>query len=66
MDTSNRSKLNSKIQSKDHLPSLSSYKQSKTRVNELALLGASLDEEEITDKILDSLNDDYKEVVHVV
>uniref|UniRef100_A0A2N9EFN4 Retrotransposon Copia-like N-terminal domain-containing protein n=1 Tax=Fagus sylvatica TaxID=28930 RepID=A0A2N9EFN4_FAGSY len=35
----------------------------KTRADDLALLGASLDEEEITDKILDGLGDEYKELV---
>uniref|UniRef100_A0A2N9I718 Integrase catalytic domain-containing protein n=1 Tax=Fagus sylvatica TaxID=28930 RepID=A0A2N9I718_FAGSY len=35
----------------------------KTRADDLALLGASLDEEEITDKILDGLSDEYKELV---
>jgi hypothetical protein len=38
----------------------------KTRADDLALLGTSLDAEEITDKILDGLGDDYKELVHVV
>jgi len=38
----------------------------KTRADDLVLLGASLDEEEITDKILDVLGDDYKELVRVV
>lgn len=38
----------------------------KTRADDLALLGAPIDEEEITDKILDSLSDDYKELVCVV
>ena len=38
----------------------------KTRADDLALLGASLDEEEITDKILDGLGDDYKELVRAV
>uniref|UniRef100_A0A2N9G9A2 Integrase catalytic domain-containing protein n=1 Tax=Fagus sylvatica TaxID=28930 RepID=A0A2N9G9A2_FAGSY len=38
----------------------------KTRADDLALLGASLDEEEITDKILDGLGDEYKELVRAV
>jgi hypothetical protein len=38
----------------------------KTRADDIVLLGASLDEEEITDKILDGLGDDYKELVRVV
>lgn len=38
----------------------------KTRADDLALLGAPIDEEEITDKILDGLSDDYKELVHAV
>jgi histone deacetylase 1/2 len=38
----------------------------KTRADDLALLGASLDAEEITDKILDGLGDDYKELVRAV
>jgi len=38
----------------------------KTRADDLVLLGASLDEEEITDKILDGLGDDYKELVRAV
>ncbi|KAA8525629.1 hypothetical protein F0562_007489 [Nyssa sinensis] len=38
----------------------------KTRADDLALLGALMDEEEITDKILDGLGDDYKELVRTV
>ncbi|KAA8525964.1 hypothetical protein F0562_007936 [Nyssa sinensis] len=38
----------------------------KSGVDDLALLGAPLDEEEITDKILDGLSDDYKELVRAV
>ncbi|RWR81507.1 hypothetical protein CKAN_01019400 [Cinnamomum micranthum f. kanehirae] len=38
----------------------------KTRADDLALLAAPIDEEEITDKILDELSDDYKELVRVV
>ena len=38
----------------------------KTRADDLALLGALIDEEEITDKILDGLSDDYKELVRVI
>ena len=38
----------------------------KTRVDDLALLGAPMDEEEITDKILDGLPDDYRELIRVV
>uniref|UniRef100_A0A5B7BE24 CCHC-type domain-containing protein n=1 Tax=Davidia involucrata TaxID=16924 RepID=A0A5B7BE24_DAVIN len=38
----------------------------KTRADDLALLGAPIDEEEITDKILDGLGDDYKELVRAV
>jgi hypothetical protein len=33
---------------------------------ELAILGAPMDEKDLTDKILDGLRDDYKELVHVV
>ncbi|KAA8550183.1 hypothetical protein F0562_001867 [Nyssa sinensis] len=38
----------------------------KTKADDLALLGAPLDEEEITDKILYGLSDDYKELVRAV
>ena len=38
----------------------------KTRADDLALLGSPIDEEEITDKILDGLSDDYKELVRAV
>lgn len=33
---------------------------------ELAILGAPMDEKDLTDKILDGLEDDYKELVNVV
>ena len=35
----------------------------KNRAGDLALLGAPMDEEEITNKILDGLTDHYKELV---
>lgn len=35
-------------------------------VDELALLGASLDSEDITEHILDSLDDDYKPIIDAV
>ena len=35
----------------------------KARANELAILGAPIDEEDLTEKILDELDDDYKELV---
>ena len=38
----------------------------KTWVDDLALLGALIDEEETTDKILDGLGDDYKELVRAI
>ena len=38
----------------------------KTRSNDLAFLGALIDEEEITNRILDGLSDDYKELVRAV
>lgn len=38
----------------------------KTRANDLVVLGAPIDEEEITDKILEGLNNDYKELVRAV
>ncbi|KAJ0980702.1 hypothetical protein J5N97_008957 [Dioscorea zingiberensis] len=38
----------------------------KTQADDLALLGAPIDDEEITDKILDGLGDDYKELVRAV
>ena len=38
----------------------------KTRADDLALPGAPIDEEEITDKILDGLSNDYKELVRAV
>ncbi|KAL6269021.1 hypothetical protein ACE6H2_025932 [Prunus campanulata] len=47
--------------------SITEFMQSiKTRADDLALLGAPLDEEEITDKILDGLGDEYKELVRAV
>lgn len=39
---------------------------SKTRTYDLVLLGAPIDEEEITDKILDGLGDDDKELVRAI
>ncbi|KAA8532587.1 hypothetical protein F0562_032597 [Nyssa sinensis] len=38
----------------------------KARADELSTLGAPIDEEDLTKKILDGLGDDYKELVHVV
>ena len=38
----------------------------KTRADDLALLGAPMDEEDITDKILDGLGDEYRELVRAV
>jgi hypothetical protein len=38
----------------------------KARTDELAMLGASIDGEDITDKILEKLGDEYKELVHAV
>lgn len=35
----------------------------KARANELAILGAPMNEEDLTKKILDGLGDDYKELV---
>lgn len=35
----------------------------KASVDELALLGAPFDEDDLTDKILEALGDDYKELV---
>ncbi|KAG6776831.1 hypothetical protein POTOM_016621 [Populus tomentosa] len=35
----------------------------KARADELAILGAPIDEEDLTEKILDELDDDYKELV---
>ncbi|CAL9004058.1 unnamed protein product [Prunus brigantina] len=47
--------------------SITEFMQSiKTRADDLALLGASLDEEEITNKILDGLGDEYKELVRAL
>ncbi|KAH7573845.1 hypothetical protein JRO89_XS03G0214100 [Xanthoceras sorbifolium] len=38
----------------------------KARADELAILGASMEKENLTQKILDGLGDDYKELVRVV
>ncbi|KAL5858235.1 hypothetical protein ACOSQ3_005698 [Xanthoceras sorbifolium] len=38
----------------------------KARVDELAILEAPMDQEDLTDKILDGLGDNYKELVHAV
>jgi hypothetical protein len=38
----------------------------KARADELAMLGAPIDGEDITDKILEELGDEYKELVHAV
>ena len=38
----------------------------KARADELAVLGAPVDNEDLTDKILEELGDDYKELVRVV
>nr|TKS10634.1 hypothetical protein D5086_0000081560 [Populus alba] len=38
----------------------------KCRADELAILGAPMDEDDLIDKILDGLGDDYKELVHAV
>ena len=38
----------------------------KTRADELAILGAPVDDEDLTDKILDNLGEDYKELVRAV
>ncbi|KAA8547225.1 hypothetical protein F0562_003911 [Nyssa sinensis] len=38
----------------------------KCRVDELAILGAPMDEDDLIDKILDGLGDDYKELIHAV
>ena len=38
----------------------------KARTDELAILGAPLEEDDLTEKILDGLGDEYKELVHVV
>lgn len=47
--------------------SISEYLQAiKSRADELAILGAPLDEDDLTDKILDNLGDDYKELVRAV
>ncbi|KAA8522565.1 hypothetical protein F0562_013074 [Nyssa sinensis] len=38
----------------------------KCRADELAILGAPMDEDDLTDKILDGLGDDYKELIRAV
>jgi len=38
----------------------------KARSDELAILGAPMDIEDLTEKILDGLDDEYKELVRVV
>jgi hypothetical protein len=38
----------------------------KAHADELVILGAPLDPEDLNDKILDGLDDDYKEIVHAV
>jgi len=38
----------------------------KARSDELAILGAPIDIEDLTEKILDGLDDEYKELVRVV
>ncbi|KAK2655744.1 hypothetical protein Ddye_008796 [Dipteronia dyeriana] len=38
----------------------------KARADELALLGAPVDDEDLTDRILDELDDDYEELVCTV
>jgi hypothetical protein len=38
----------------------------KCRADELTILGAPMDEDDLTDKILDGLGDDYKELIHAV
>ncbi|KAH7571524.1 hypothetical protein JRO89_XS04G0070600 [Xanthoceras sorbifolium] len=47
--------------------SITEYLQAiKSRANELAILGAPMDEDDLTDQILDNLGDDYKELVCAV
>lgn len=38
----------------------------KAHTDELAILGAPIGEEDLTEKILDELRDNYKELVHVI
>ena len=38
----------------------------KCQADELSILGASMNEDDLTDKILDGLGDDYKELIHAV
>jgi hypothetical protein len=38
----------------------------KAHTDKLAILGAPIGEEDLTEKILDELRDNYKELVHVI
>ena len=38
----------------------------KARFDELALIGVPLDAEDLTEKVLDNLGDDYKELIRAV
>ena len=61
-------------QVKSHLKNLSKGSQSitdflhtvKARADELAILGAPIDEDDLTEKILDGFGDEYKEIVRDV
>jgi hypothetical protein len=47
--------------------SITNFLQSvKAKANELAVLGAPIDNEDLTDKILDELGDEYRELVRAV
>ncbi|KAG6780109.1 hypothetical protein POTOM_016521 [Populus tomentosa] len=59
-------KVNLKSLTKSTL-SITDFLQSvKARADELAVLGASVDNEDLTDKILEELGDDYKELVRAM
>ncbi|KAA8525995.1 hypothetical protein F0562_007905 [Nyssa sinensis] len=47
-------------------PSRGRIKQVKAGADELALLGVPMDDDDLTEKILDGLGSDYKDLVHVV
>ena len=38
----------------------------KSRANELAALGKALDDEDLIEKVLDGLDDDYKSIVDII
>ena len=38
----------------------------KCRANELAILGAPMNQDDLIDKILDGLRDDYKKLIRIV